>query len=92
MDRQHKHTLQENESRLNKLTQTSNDLRNDLDSKSNSLKATQDRLSQREAEAGQLQSEVLRLKAQTGDSETLGVIKRELSEKVAHIRQLEKKR
>lgn len=90
MDRQHKHTLQEIESQLNKLTQTSNDLRNDLDSKSNSLKATQDRLSQREAEAGQLESEVLRLKAQTGDSETLGVIKRELSEQVAHIRQLEK--
>ena len=64
-------------------------MRADLDAKTNSLKATQDRLSLREAEAGELESEILRLKAQTGDADTLGVIKRELSEQVAHIRKLE---
>ena len=90
MDRQHKHTLREIESRLNTLTQTANVLRSDLDNKSKTLKATQDRLSKREVETGELESEILHLKAQTGDSETLGVIKRELSEQVAHIRQLEK--
>ena len=65
------------------------DLRTELSTASNALKATQDRLSQREADAGDLESEVLRLKAQSGDADTLTVIKRELSEQVAHIRKLE---
>ena len=36
-----------------------------------------------------MESEILRLKAQTGDADTLAVIKRELSEQVSHIRKLE---
>ena len=38
---------------------------------------------------GELEDEVLRLKAQTGDSDTLAVIKKELSEQVAYIKKLE---
>lgn len=89
MDRQHKHQLQEIESKHATLQRTLGDLRTDLENKSSSLKITQDRLSQREADAGQLESEILRLKAQTGDADTLAVIKRELSEQMAHIRTLE---
>lgn len=89
LDRQYKHQLQEIEAKHNALQRTLNDLRTDLENKSLVLQSTQERLSKRETEAGQLESEVLRLKAQTGDTETLAVIKRELSDQVTHIRKLE---
>lgn len=38
---------------------------------------------------GRLEADVLRLKAQSGDAETMEIIKRELSEQVSHIRALE---
>lgn len=65
------------------------EIRGDLDAKINALQIVQKKLGQKEAEVGELESEVLRLKAQTGDSDTLAVIKRELSEQVAHIKKLE---
>ena len=71
------------------LQKTLSDLRDDLIAKTNTLQTTQDRLSQRERAIEDLESENLRLKAQTGDADTLAVIKRELSEQVAHIRRLE---
>ena len=89
LDRQYKYQLQDIESKRVTLQNTLNDLRDDLENKSSTLQTTQERLSQREVEVGRLESEVLRLKAQTGDVETLAVIKRELSETVAHIRKLE---
>lgn len=89
LERQHQYQLQEIESKHVTLQKTLSDLRNDLAAKSNALQTTQDRLSQRETETGSLESEILRLKAQTGDADTLAVIKRELSEQVAHIRKLE---
>lgn len=89
LDRQYKHQLQEIESKHTTLQKTLSDLRADLDLKSGALQNTQDRLAKKEAEAGHLESENLRLKAQAGDSDTLTVIKRELSEQVTHIRRLE---
>ncbi len=89
LSRQHKHQLQEIESKHSTLQKTLSDLRDDLASKNSALHTTQERLSQRETETGQLESEILRLKAQTGDADTLAVIKRELSEQVSHIRKLE---
>lgn len=65
------------------------ELQIDLQSKVNALQTTQKKLGQKEEEAGQLEAEVLRLKAITGDAETLAVIKRELSDQVAHIKKLE---
>lgn len=53
------------------------------------LTTAQQKLSKREAEAGEMESEIIRLKAQSGDQDTLTVIKRELSEQVTHIRKLE---
>lgn len=87
--RQHKYQLQEIESKHSTLQKTLSDLRDDLANKDSALHTTQERLSQRETETGQLESEILRLKAQTGDADTLAVIKRELSEQVSHIRKLE---
>ena len=89
LDRQHAHQLQEIETKHAILQKTLDDLRTDLECKSTALQTVQDRLSQRETEVGRLESEVLRLKAQTGDADTLAVIKKELSEQVAHIKKLE---
>lgn len=89
LDRQYKHRLQEIESKHSTLQKTLSDVRDDLANKESALYTTQNRLSQREMETGQLEGEILRLKAQTGDVDTLAVIKRELSEQVSHIRKLE---
>ena len=89
LSRQHSHQLQEIEFKHSTLQKTLSDLRDDLANKDSALHTTQERLSQRETETGQLESEVLRLKAQTGDADTVAVIKRELSEQISHIRKLE---
>jgi len=53
------------------------------------LQQTQAQLAEKDAHIGSLEADVLRLKAQTGDAETMAIIKQELSEQVAHIRSLE---
>ncbi|KAK3318998.1 mitotic checkpoint protein-domain-containing protein [Apodospora peruviana] len=55
------------------------------------LEKTQAMLAERDETLGGLEAEVLRLKAQTGDAETIAVIRRELSDQVTHIRMLEAK-
>lgn len=89
LERQFKHAMQDVETKHAALERTIEDLRTKLVNTSSSLETSKDRLAQKEADAGQLESENLRLKAQTGDADTLTVIKRELSEQVAHIRRLE---
>ncbi|KAK5150474.1 hypothetical protein LTR04_006815, partial [Oleoguttula sp. CCFEE 6159] len=88
-ERQSDHKFKDLETRHNTIQTTFKELQADLHAKVTALQTTQSRLSQREAEVGHLESEVLRLKAQTGDADTLAVIKRELSEQVAHIKKLE---
>jgi mitotic spindle assembly checkpoint protein MAD1 len=77
------------EARNQALARTIEEMREDAEEKDIALQGVQQRLVQRESEIGVLESEILRLKAQTGDIDTLGVIKRELSEQVTHIRTLE---
>ncbi len=89
LDRQYKHQLQEIESKHITLQRILHDLQADLGNKSTALLTTQEKLSQKETDVGHLESEVMRLKAQTGNTETLAVIKKELTETVAHIRKLE---
>ncbi|KAK3324030.1 spindle assembly checkpoint component Mad1 [Cercophora scortea] len=55
------------------------------------LERTQALLAERDETLGSLEADVLRLKAQTGDAETISVIRRELSDQVTHIRMLEAK-
>ncbi|KAK3938209.1 spindle assembly checkpoint component Mad1 [Diplogelasinospora grovesii] len=55
------------------------------------LERTQMQLAERDETVGRLESEVLRLKAHTGDAETISVLTRELSDQVTHIRTLEAK-
>lgn len=54
------------------------------------LRGAQEKLGERERKVGELEQEVLKLRAVTGDQETLGVVKRELGEQVGHIKRLEK--
>ncbi|KAI9683382.1 MAG: coiled-coil domain-containing protein mad1 [Trizodia sp. TS-e1964] len=88
-ERQFKRRLSELESKNETYQKLLDELRGDLEQKASTLFTTQQRLSTREAEVGKLEGDVLRLKAQTGDVDTLGIIKRELSEQVAHIKKLE---
>ncbi|KAF2495035.1 mitotic spindle assembly checkpoint protein-like protein MAD1 [Lophium mytilinum] len=87
--RSNKHKYDGLETQCKTLKTTVEELRTDLDAKVAALQTAQQRLSNREDEAGELEAEILRLKAQSGDVDTLAVIKRELSEQVAHIKKLE---
>ncbi|KAI9778751.1 MAG: coiled-coil domain-containing protein mad1 [Peltula sp. TS41687] len=88
-ERQSTHQVKELQRRTETLEESNRELRQEVVKKVNALQDAQQRLSQRETVVGELESEVLRLKAQTGDADTLGIIKRELSEQVAHIKKLE---
>lgn len=55
------------------------------------LATAQSLLAERDEAIGGLEADVLRLKAQTGDAETIAVIRRELTDQVTHIRMLEAK-
>ncbi|KAI9852915.1 MAG: Mitotic spindle assembly checkpoint protein MAD1 [Thelocarpon superellum] len=88
-ERQLKHQVHELETRCNTVQRTAKELRDSLSENLADLQAAQHTLSQRDDQVGQLESELLRLKAQTGDVDTLNVIKHELSEQVAHIKKLE---
>ncbi|KAG5972480.1 hypothetical protein E4U56_005961 [Claviceps arundinis] len=46
-------------------------------------------IAEKESYIAKLEADVLRFKAQSGDAETMGIIKRELTEQVQHIRALE---
>jgi chromosome segregation ATPase len=87
--RSNKHKYDGLETQYNTLKASVEELRTDLDVKVAALQTAQQRLSKREDEAGELETEILRLKAQSGDVDTLAVIKRELSEQVTHIKKLE---
>ena len=90
LDRQHKHQLQEIETKHIALKNTLDGLRHDLDTKTSSLGTTESRLVQREAEVEQLEGDLLQLRAQAGNVSELETIKREFSDQIGHMRELEK--
>ncbi|KAI5464978.1 spindle assembly checkpoint component Mad1 [Mariannaea sp. PMI_226] len=53
------------------------------------LHQTQAQVTAKDAQIANLEANVLRLKAQSGDAETMEIIRKELSEQVQHIRSLE---
>lgn len=87
--RQNEHKYNNLQAEHQRLKESVEDIQTDLVAKVGALQAAQKKLGEREEEVGQLEAEVLRLKAITGDAETLSVIKRELSDQVAHIQKLE---
>ena len=88
-ERQSQYHAKELEARLSAVQKTAEELQTDLADNLASLQMTQRQLAERETRVGELESEVLRLQAQTGDVDTLKVIKHDLSEQVGHIRRLE---
>ncbi|KAI1420244.1 spindle assembly checkpoint component Mad1 [Xylaria sp. FL1777] len=79
------------EAQLADLRQTIEELEHDAQTRESSLSAAQDRSAQQDRLVGNLEAEIIRLKAQTGDAETIAIIRRELSDQVQHIRSLEAK-
>lgn len=65
------------------------EMQDTIQARENSSEMLKNQLNEKDTEIGDLEAQVLRLKAQTGDAETMSVIRRELSEQVAHIRSLE---
>jgi mitotic spindle assembly checkpoint protein MAD1 len=79
------------DAQLSDLRQTIQELERDGQAREESLSAAQEQLSEKNGIVGDLEAQVLRLKAQTGDAETIAIIRRELSDQVQHIRSLEAK-
>ncbi|KAL2177671.1 spindle assembly checkpoint component Mad1 [Thermothelomyces heterothallicus CBS 202.75] len=77
--------------KLASLQRTANELEEENKAKDDALEKAQSQLTERDETIGRLEADVLRLKAQTGDAETIAVIRRELSDQVTHIRNLEAK-
>jgi mitotic spindle assembly checkpoint protein MAD1 len=65
------------------------ELQEDSDKREALLQQAQQELSEKEKVNGELEGEILRLKSQNTDADTLAIIKRDLSEQVTHIRTLE---
>lgn len=63
----------------------------DAEMKSALLGDAQRKLAEQESRIGNLETDNIQLKSQTGDADTLAIVKRELSEQVSHIRTLETK-
>ncbi|KAL2267263.1 hypothetical protein VTJ83DRAFT_4540 [Remersonia thermophila] len=70
---------------------TVHELQEEAHARDDALDKAQSLLAERDEAIGRLEADVLRLKAQTGDAETIAVIRRELSDQVTHIRNLEAK-
>lgn len=74
--------IQKDANRIAELETTVQSLDKELD-------GARQQLGAKDALIGNLEGEVLTLKAQTGDAETMALIRKELSDQVAHIRNLE---
>ncbi|ORY64842.1 spindle assembly checkpoint component Mad1 [Pseudomassariella vexata] len=74
---------------ISSLQQTVGELTKDGQAQEALLQQAQDQLAAKSETIGHLEAENLRLKAQTGDADTIAVIRRELTEQVQHIRSLE---
>ncbi|OTB06449.1 hypothetical protein M426DRAFT_318864 [Hypoxylon sp. CI-4A] len=83
--------VNDTETQLSNLRETIQGLEQDNQNRESSMHATQQQLADKDNHIGDLEAEILRLKAQTGDAETLAIIRRELTEQVRHIRSLEAK-
>ncbi|KAK1774404.1 spindle assembly checkpoint component Mad1 [Copromyces sp. CBS 386.78] len=73
------------------LERTAQEAEEENRTRNDTLEKVNAQLAERDDTIGKLEAEVLRLKAHTGDAETVSVIRRELSDQVNHIRMLESK-
>ncbi|KAJ8105982.1 hypothetical protein ONZ43_g7216 [Nemania bipapillata] len=90
-ERMNQRRANEVEAQLLDLQQTIQELECDAQTREASLAAAQQQLAEKDGLVGDLEADIIRLKAQTGDVETIAIIRRELSDQVQHIRLLEAK-
>lgn len=88
-ERQSKYQINELETIRSSLQKTLEELHRDLGTAKGEAQTSQDRLRERESEIADLEAENIRLKAEGSDADSLVVLKRELSDQVNHIRNLE---
>lgn len=81
--------LKDAKAQLIAVQRTVEELEQEANARNTALQKTQEQVAERDQTVERLEGEVLRLKAQTGDAETMAVIQRELADQVAHIRTLE---
>ncbi|KAL7276529.1 coiled-coil domain-containing protein mad1 [Rhizina undulata] len=87
--RQYRRQLEDLETRIKTLTRTNEEMKEEINAATRNLQDVQGKFAQAEERAGNLETEMLRVRAQTGDLETLGLLKKELAEQVNHIKILE---
>ncbi|ETN41246.1 uncharacterized protein HMPREF1541_03181 [Cyphellophora europaea CBS 101466] len=88
-ERHYKHQLNDVEAKRVALQETVDKLRQDLEQQLKEWDSAQSRLLQRDADVESLEAQVLELKTHAGDSDALSVLQTQLTEQVAHIRNLE---
>ena len=88
-DRQYKYQINDVEAKRAALQDTVERMKNDLQVLGQKVEAAQERLSTRDIEVEGFEAQIAELRSHSGDSETLSVVQRELSDQVAHIRKLE---
>ncbi|KAJ4303568.1 coiled-coil domain-containing protein mad1 [Kalmusia sp. IMI 367209] len=87
--RQNEHQYNTLQRECKTLKDSVEDYKAKADEKAHALQIAQRKLTEKETEVGDLEAEVLRLKATSGDAETIAVIKKDLSEQVTYIKKLE---
>ncbi|KAI0424059.1 spindle assembly checkpoint component Mad1 [Xylaria sp. FL1042] len=90
-ERMNQRRANEVEAQLSDLRQTIEELEHDAQTRESLLSDAQEKSVEKDRLVGNLEAEIIRLKAQTGDAETIAIIRRELSDQVQHIRSLEAK-
>ncbi|KAI0506420.1 spindle assembly checkpoint component Mad1 [Xylaria bambusicola] len=90
-ERMNQRQTNEMETKLSDLRQTIQELEHDAQTRDSLLTTAQENSAEKDRLVGNLEAEIIRLKAQTGDAETIAIIRRELSDQVQHIRTLEAK-
>lgn len=65
------------------------ELQQEMESREETLQHIQSQVAERDDQIARNEAEILRLKAQGGDAETMDIIRKELTEQVQHIRKLE---
>ncbi|KAH9908523.1 spindle assembly checkpoint component MAD1 [Xylariomycetidae sp. FL2044] len=90
-DRKHQKEASDKAIQEANLRQTIQELNEEGEARETALKDLKQQIAEKAKITGDLEAEVLRLKAKTGDADTIAVIRRELTEQVQYIRSLESK-
>jgi mitotic spindle assembly checkpoint protein MAD1 len=77
------------EARCESLRLAGDEARRDLEGRIEAVGTLQRRVAESDEKIGQMEGEIVRLKARSGDEETLALVRKELSQQVEYIRKLE---